>query len=106
MWGFAQAAQEWKKAREEKKVFSSLRLTLFLAFLQEWQQHLEKMAQPEAQEGAIKLGAAQRNAQDQSLEWIYQRWNPEQKALEPVPGADPVNHRRILPGETVTGYSR
>ncbi|CAE7407379.1 unnamed protein product [Symbiodinium pilosum] len=66
MWGFAQAAQEWKKAREEKKVFSSLRLTLFLAFLQEWQQHLEKMAQPEAQEGAIKLGVAQRNAQDQS----------------------------------------
>ena len=45
MWSFA---QEWKKAREEKKVFSSLRLTLFLAFLQEWQQRLEKMEQPEA----------------------------------------------------------
>ena len=46
MWGFA---QEWKKAREEKKVFSSLP-TLFLAFLQEWKLRLDRMDQKEAQE--------------------------------------------------------
>ena len=70
--------------------------TLLLAFLQEWQQRLEKMEQQEAQEGAIKLGVALRNPQDQSLEWIYQRWNPDLKALEPVPGADPVNHKVMM----------
>ena len=34
----------------------------------QWQQRLEKMEQQEAREGAIKLGVALRNPQDQSLE--------------------------------------
>ena len=86
-----EVAQTWKDAREKEQAFTSLRMAMFLALIQEWMDRLDKVLEPQAKEGAIKLGIAQLDSK-QDLEWLYLLWDMEAKKMVPDSKKDAVQH--------------
>ena len=86
-----QVAQAWKESREKGTAFSSLRLTMLLALIQEWLDRLERVQEEQALAGALQLGICQKEP-GQELEWLYLRWDPEAKKLIRDTQRDPVKH--------------
>ena len=84
-----QVAQAWKESREKGTAFSSLRLTMLLALIQEWLDRLERVQEEQALAGALQLGICQKEP-GQELEWLYLRWDPEAKKLIRDTQRDPV----------------